>query len=822
MTGGAPTPSTLGDGGVLEAEATRARAVALRLLDESAAAAALDVWRREGQGESFARHLVRRGLLSEEGASRLREESLSPARIGPGLRVSGCVLERQLGQGGMGTVWLARRQETGEPVVVKFLSTWHAQDPAWRARFAREGLVTRQVEHPNLIRVHAVETAGACPHLVMELVEGEDLADRLAREGRIPPLEATRILRDVALGLAAAHARGIVHRDVKPGNVRVTPQGQVKLLDFGLARAVTLDDGVSTAGQILGTPHYMPPEQWGDHRVDARGDVYALGATLYHLVTGALPFPGQRPLDVCRRTLEGELVRPRELAPSVPEALELVILRMMSRDRRCRYRDAGAAALALQAVLDGAPVDVPALIELHGPEQAPGRVHPLLPGTRFVLGRDPACEVHLAHPSVAPRHAQVELGRAGYRLLDLGFGVQVSGVTVNQAMLKPGDVLRLGQVELLLHDAGVAGAPPGAAGAPGRLRVEAVGWPLFEALVETGDRRVVLALMERLPLDALLDDAREGGDLVREVLRDQELAARVERRMEEVLRARRVRTPEQLFRITHENLGHDEEAWLSWWEEAWTTFPPQVAPEERPPRWFVRVEGEGPPHEAALGQRLVCAVGRGAGSDLLLSGASVSRHHATLLRLDRRLVVRDEGSRFGTQLRGAPVRLAFLHHGAQVRLGATTLRVEADPDPAPPDARGLQGVDADLFDALAGLGHRSTACGLLRLASGASGAWARAEAVRLCPATERARALAAAATQVCAQRAALATQQLAALFPDGPGKEAGTAAWDAFLAPRWGSLGPQLLPLGWGDAIYSTTSASSASSSPASPPAAGA
>ena len=788
-----PTSPTLGDGVEDAAQATCARAVALGLLEQPAALAALEAWRREGAGQSFASHLVEHGLVGTEDAARL-VDAAPAAAIAPGERASGCVLEKKLGQGGMGTVWLAHRESTGERVVVKFLNPGHAGDPAWRARFAREGLVARQIVHENVVRVYAVEVAGARPHIVMELVEGQDLADRLEAEGRVPALEAVRLARDVALGLAAAHALGVVHRDVKPGNVRVTADGRVKLLDFGLARGVLLEDGVSIAGQVLGTPHYMPPEQWGDHRVDARGDVYALGATLYHLVTGQVPFPGERPMEVCRRVLEGEFARPRELVPELPEALELVILRMMSRDRRCRYADGAAAARALQSVLDGGPVDVPALVE-----RGDGRSHPLLPGTSFVLGSDPACEVRLDHPSVAARHARVDLGRAGFRLTDLSGsgGTLVDGVRVASAMLKPGDVLRLGEVELALHDAGVAGTAVGPLAAPGRLRVRGIPWPLFEALVQAGDRRVVLALMERLPLAPLEDDVRAGAALVRQVLGSGELAEEVRRRLDLALRARRARAPEVLFRITHENLGHDEEAWLTWWEEAWSAFPPQVAPAGRAPRWAVRVEGEGPLREVSLGERLVILVGRGLDSDLQLLGTSVSRHHATLLRLDRRLVIRDEGSRFGTQVRGAAVRLAFLGQGERVRLGNTTLVVEAEPEPVPA-AGAVWEVDPDLFQVLVELHHPAVAVGLVRLAQAVEHlAWIEPLAAELHPAPARARALARAGQEGWSRRAAAALDELAALFPQGPGARAGVRAWRDHVARALPELGPQLVPAGW-------------------------
>src|SRR5262249_31548449 len=165
-----------------------------------------------------------------------------------------------------------------------------------------------------------------------------------------------------------------VHRDIKPANVLLTGAGEVKILDFGLAKNVQADEGLTMAGQALGTPHYMAPEQWGEHQVDARCDVYSLGVTLYQLATRKLPFEAHPQATLLRKINEGLFAAPRAVVASIPEDLELVIFRMMSVDRRYRYPSAEECSRDLDRVLSGAPVEVPRLIQ-----KETGKRWPLLP-----------------------------------------------------------------------------------------------------------------------------------------------------------------------------------------------------------------------------------------------------------------------------------------------------------------------------------------------------------------------------------------------------------------------------------------------------------
>src|SRR5581483_12395277 len=153
-------------------------------------------------------------------------------------------------------------------------------------------------------------------------------------------LEGARIARDIAHGLAEAHKNGIIHRDVKPANVLLTRAGEVKILDFGLAKEVQSEDGLSMPGQILGTPSFMAPEQWGHHKVDARCDVFSLGVTLYNLLTKKLPFPAESTQEIAKLIAKNDYISPRGHDPKIPEDLELAIFQMMAIDHRFRYASA--------------------------------------------------------------------------------------------------------------------------------------------------------------------------------------------------------------------------------------------------------------------------------------------------------------------------------------------------------------------------------------------------------------------------------------------------------------------------------------------------
>lgn len=253
-------------------------------------------------------------------------------------------LERVIGEGGMGRVYEARHTRiAAKRFAVKVIRAEMAGSPEVRARFQREADAAASITHPNVVAVHDFGYApDGRPYLVSELLEGQALGALIDARGKLPLDLAVHIARQVARGLAAAHAEGVIHRDLKPDNVQLMgpPEAPlVKVLDFGLSRFLeATDSSVTRTGIAMGTPSYMAPEQARGERVDQRADVYGVGAILYTSLTGKPPFEGESVNQVMLAVLNGEPTRPRLLNPEIPEALELVIQRAMARDPAERFQ----------------------------------------------------------------------------------------------------------------------------------------------------------------------------------------------------------------------------------------------------------------------------------------------------------------------------------------------------------------------------------------------------------------------------------------------------------------------------------------------------
>jgi serine/threonine-protein kinase len=251
------------------------------------------------------------------------------------------VVERELGHGGMGAVYLAKDEQLGERVALKVVTATMAHDPAAAAeRFRREVATARKVTHPNVIRIHDLLEDGGLLLLSMEYVEGMTLASYLSRVSLLRVDEARLILLQICDGLSAAHAAGVVHRDLKPGNVLLDGEKRVKVIDFGLAKA-SFFAGMTATGLILGTPEYMAPEQVRGLPCDARADIYSLGALAYHLFTGRPPFTGETPIAIGFAHVTETAIPAKKLRPELPDSVDAALGKALEKDPNKRFVDAG-------------------------------------------------------------------------------------------------------------------------------------------------------------------------------------------------------------------------------------------------------------------------------------------------------------------------------------------------------------------------------------------------------------------------------------------------------------------------------------------------
>jgi len=239
--------------------------------------------------------------------------------IATGTKLGSYEVVAQIGAGGMGEVYQAHDTKLGRDVAIKVLPKPFAHDPERLSRFQREAKMLAALNHPNIATIYGLEQSNGTSYLVMELVSGENLAERVKRDGPVPIEEALTIAKQIGEALEAAHEKGIIHRDLKPANVKLTPEGKVKVLDFGLAKAFsgdtstedmgnspTLSRAATMQGVILGTAAYMSPEQARGKAVDKRTDIWAFGAVLYELLTGKPAFHGEDITDILAAVVRAE------------------------------------------------------------------------------------------------------------------------------------------------------------------------------------------------------------------------------------------------------------------------------------------------------------------------------------------------------------------------------------------------------------------------------------------------------------------------------------------------------------------------------------
>ncbi|GIK51189.1 MAG: hypothetical protein BroJett014_01620 [Planctomycetota bacterium] len=330
-----------------------------------------------GEARDMATAAARKGLLagdlaaavaiiaSELAARRIAEDISPKAVVGSGRNpaVDTQIYPKSLGEyrnlkqiarGAMGIIFRGEHVKSGRVVALKVLPLQMVQDMREIERFRREIETVTSLSHPNIVKIEAFGQDDDFYYYAMEFIEGRSLRELIHDRGHLSPYHAAEIVRDAARGMAYAHRHGVIHRDIKPSNLMVTKEGQVKVVDFGLA-FTKASPTLTATGLSLGTPSYMSPEQieGGRAEVTERSDIYSLGVTLYEAVTGRRPFEGENHYDVLKRVLFDEPPSAMDLNPTVPRELSLVIARAMAKSVHERYANMDAMAEALTELIDG-------------------------------------------------------------------------------------------------------------------------------------------------------------------------------------------------------------------------------------------------------------------------------------------------------------------------------------------------------------------------------------------------------------------------------------------------------------------------------------
>lgn len=333
-------------------------------------------------------------------------------------------IDRELGRGGMGVVYLAREVHLDRLVAIKLLPPALAERPELRERFLREARVAARLSHPHIIPIHAVEQAGAFVYFVMAYVDGETLAQRVQSRGPLAATDCSRLLREVAWALGHAHAQGVVHRDVKPDNILIEHEtGRALVADFGIAAAA----GDVLGSSIAGTPEFMSPEHARGHEVDARSDLYSLGATAFYALSGRLPFEGGTTAEILSRQIAEPAPSLASVGAAVPRRLAQLVDRCLAKSPSDRPQHAQAMADQLGAALEQRrelPAALRAFVKRNGRMDGGGTVLSLLGSlaagvaTSIVAGPAVGVATLLAGAAVTPIAFGIVAAR---RLMDQGF-----------------------------------------------------------------------------------------------------------------------------------------------------------------------------------------------------------------------------------------------------------------------------------------------------------------------------------------------------------------------------------------------------------------
>ena len=313
--------------------------------------------RAQGNGASLGELLVERGYVTRSQLSRLDEDMDDDSMYRPAQQIPGFQILGKIGQGAMAVVFKAKQLSLDRIVAIKVLPRRLSENQEFVDRFYREGRAAAQLNHPNIVGAYDVGESGGYHYFVMEYIDGKTVYDVLQKQGRLEEATALSYVLQVAKALEHSHARGFIHRDVKPKNIMITQSGQVKLADMGLAREVSdHETATQEAGRAYGTPYYISPEQIrGEIKIDFRADIYALGATFYHIVTGKVPFDGPTPSVVMHKHLKEPLIPPDHVNTRLSSGIGEIIEVMMAKAADDRYVSTADLISDLEAVAAGMP-----------------------------------------------------------------------------------------------------------------------------------------------------------------------------------------------------------------------------------------------------------------------------------------------------------------------------------------------------------------------------------------------------------------------------------------------------------------------------------
>ena len=384
-----------------------------------------------------------------------------------GDEIAGCHIEGVLGHGGSGTVYRARQLTLDREIALKVLSRDLAKkDLPFHERFLREARTAARLTHRNIVQIYDASADDENHFLIMEYVEGDSL-DVLLEDGNPLPLDfSLEIFEGICEGLAYAHSQGIIHRDIKPANVVVGKNRTVKLMDFGLAKSL---DSVqlTSPGQILGTPQYVSPEACNGDASDLRSDIYSLGATFYHVLTGHWLFPGETALTVMLKQMKEEPVHLKQIRPDLPLRLTDLVMKTLRKDCLERPQSMDEVLTEVKAIREAGdegaqetrPVAPPpsTTVEEHRLPKGRllcltgalnGRKFPLRPDGITTIGRLSENDIGLLHQSVSRRHCRIEARDGGFSVTDRGSGngCKLNGDPITEGTLADGDILEVGHV----------------------------------------------------------------------------------------------------------------------------------------------------------------------------------------------------------------------------------------------------------------------------------------------------------------------------------------------------------------------------------------